>query len=111
MELMQVQGCKPDSVTYSALITTLERGGQWRRTLKAFEAMQVAGCHPDASVFNSLMEVLWQSGVVVAQVRALQLWSAANRNGHFRCETVCPGCTGSFHARLFNTGVVDGAER
>ncbi|MEW5302754.1 MAG: hypothetical protein WDW36_005503 [Sanguina aurantia] len=87
MELMQVQGCKPDSVTYSALITTLERGGQWRRTLKAFEAMQVAGCHPDASVFNSLMEVLWQSGVVVAQVRALQLWSAANRNGHFRIYT------------------------
>ncbi|MEW5312506.1 MAG: hypothetical protein WDW38_004137 [Sanguina aurantia] len=33
------------------------------------------------------MEVLWQSGVVVAQVRALQLWSAANRNGHFRIYT------------------------
>lgn len=83
---MQTQSCKPDSITYSGLITAFERGGQWRRALKAFEQMQSQGCHPDAAVFNSLMEVLWQSGVILAQVRALQLWSVANRNGHFRCD-------------------------
>ena len=65
---MQPQGCKPDSITYSALITAFERGGQWRRALRAFEQMQANGCHPDATVFNSLMEVLWQSGVTLAQV-------------------------------------------
>lgn len=43
------------------------------------------GCHPDAAVFNSLMEVLWQSGVLLAQAKALQLWTLANRSGHFRC--------------------------
>lgn len=86
-EQMQSQGCKPDSITYSALITAFERGGQWRRALKAFEQMQGHCCHPDAAVFNSLMEVLWQSGVILAQVRALQLWSTANRVGHFRIYT------------------------
>lgn len=86
-EQMGTQGCKPDSITYSALISALERGGQWRRALKAFETMQAQGCHPDATVFNSLMEVLWMSGVVMAQVRALQLWSHANRNGQFRIYT------------------------
>lgn len=82
---MQTQGCKPDSITYCGLITAYERGGQWRRALKAFEQMQSQGCHPDAAVFNSLMEVLWQSGVLLAQAKALQLWTLANRSGHFRC--------------------------
>ncbi|GIL71827.1 hypothetical protein Vretimale_695 [Volvox reticuliferus] len=86
-EQMQTQGCKPDSITYCGLITAYERGGQWRRALKAFEQMQTQGCHPDAAVFNSLMEVLWQSGVLLAQSKALQLWTLANRSGHFRIYT------------------------
>ncbi|KAG2432945.1 hypothetical protein HXX76_008673 [Chlamydomonas incerta] len=86
-EQMQTQGCKPDSITYCGLITAYERGGQWRRALKAFEQMQAQGCHPDAAVFNSLMEVLWQSGVLLAQAKALQLWTLANRSGHFRIYT------------------------
>ncbi|PNH11429.1 hypothetical protein TSOC_001797, partial [Tetrabaena socialis] len=84
---MHGQGCKPDSITYCGLISALERGGQWRRALKAFEQMQAQGCHPDAAVFNSLMEVLWQSGVLLAQAKALQLWTLANRSGHFRIYT------------------------
>eukprot|EP00195_Chlamydomonas_chlamydogama_P002941 CAMPEP_0202920168 /NCGR_PEP_ID=MMETSP1392-20130828/76710_1 /ASSEMBLY_ACC=CAM_ASM_000868 /TAXON_ID=225041 /ORGANISM="Chlamydomonas chlamydogama, Strain SAG 11-48b" /LENGTH=991 /DNA_ID=CAMNT_0049613653 /DNA_START=44 /DNA_END=3019 /DNA_ORIENTATION=+ len=87
MEQMQRQGFKPDSITYGALIMAYEKGGQWRRALKAFEAMQAQGCHPDGSVINSLMEVLWQSGVTLAQVKALQLWSLANKNGQFRIYT------------------------
>jgi hypothetical protein len=54
----------------------------WLLTLLVLCCLQ--GCHPDAAVFNSLMEVLWQSGVLLAQVRALQLWSLANKNGQFR---------------------------
>lgn len=69
-EQMGASGCKPDSITYAALISAYEKGGQWRRALKAFEQMQAQGCHPDAAVFNSLMEVLWQSGVILAQVGA-----------------------------------------
>jgi len=86
-QLLQAQGCKPDSITFSALIAAFEKGGQWRRALKALEQMQASGCHPDAAVFNSMMEVLWQSGVILAQVKALQLWSLANRNGQFRIYT------------------------
>ena len=32
-EAMQAQGCRPDVVTYTALIQAYERGGQWRRAL------------------------------------------------------------------------------
>ena len=42
------------------------------------------GIQPDAPVYNSLMEVLWQSGILLAQARAMQLWTVANRSGHFR---------------------------
>lgn len=42
------------------------------------------GCHPDAVVFNLLMEVMWQSGVLTAQMRAMQLWGVANRCGYLR---------------------------
>jgi pentatricopeptide repeat domain-containing protein 1 len=81
---MPAQGCKPDSITYSALITAYQRAGQWKRALRAFEDMQMEGLHPDSVVFNTLLEVLWQSGVLLAQMRAAQLWSAANRSGQFR---------------------------
>lgn len=37
---MTYQGCKPDGITYSALIAAYSRAGQWRRALKAFELMQ-----------------------------------------------------------------------
>jgi pentatricopeptide repeat domain-containing protein 1 len=40
-ELMQQQGCTPDVVTYTALISALERGGKWQL------ALQVGSrCHP-----------------------------------------------------------------
>lgn len=84
---MVTEGCKPDGITFGALITAFERGGQWRYALKAFEQMQTQGCHPDAVVFNNLLEVLWESGVMVAQMRAAALWSAANKCGQFRIYT------------------------
>lgn len=81
---MLSQGCAPDAITYSALITALERGGQWRRALQAFTQMTSHGCHPDSVVYNTLLEVCWRSGVLPAQMRAAQLWTLANRSGHFR---------------------------
>lgn len=33
-ELMQQQGCMPDVVTYTALISAFERGGKWHLALQ-----------------------------------------------------------------------------
>ena len=33
-ELMQQQGCTPDVVTYTALISAFERGGKWQLALQ-----------------------------------------------------------------------------
>lgn len=34
------QGCAPDVVTYTALISSFEKGGQWRLALEAYERMR-----------------------------------------------------------------------
>jgi pentatricopeptide repeat domain-containing protein 1 len=33
-EQMQSSGCKPDVVTYTALVSAYERGGQWMKALQ-----------------------------------------------------------------------------
>ena len=38
---ISVQGCKPDGITYAALIAAYEKGGQWMRALRAHEGMQM----------------------------------------------------------------------
>lgn len=52
--------------------------------LQAFSHMPSSGCHPDSVVYNALLEVCWGSGVIPIQMRATQIWSLANRSGHFR---------------------------
>ena len=81
---MPLHGCRPDAITHCALVSAYARGGQWRRALDAFDAAQAAGCQPDAATYNLLLDALWQSGAALAQMRALQLWSAANRCGFLR---------------------------
>jgi pentatricopeptide repeat protein len=81
---MQSQGCAPDGITYSALITAYDRAGQWRRALGAYDQMLARGCHPDSAVYNALLGACWSCGVAAAQMRASLIWSAANRSGHFR---------------------------
>eukprot|EP00879_Flechtneria_rotunda_P011542 GHRR01012056.1.p1 GENE.GHRR01012056.1~~GHRR01012056.1.p1 ORF type:complete len:1048 (+),score=392.88 GHRR01012056.1:336-3479(+) len=81
---MLAQGCRPDGITFSALITAYQRGNQWRKALHAFSQMPSSGCHPDSVVYNALLEVCWGSGVLQVQSRAMQIWSLANRSGHFR---------------------------
>lgn len=82
---MLQQGGRPDSITFSALITAYQRGNQWREALQAFSHMPSSSCHPDSVVYNALLEVCWSSGVLHMQMRATQIWSLANRSGHFRC--------------------------
>jgi pentatricopeptide repeat domain-containing protein 1 len=67
-EQMQTNGCQPDVVTYTALISAYERGGQWLLALEAFEEMVQRNCRPDAIVYNAIIDALWQTGVIWAQV-------------------------------------------
>ena len=70
---MQAKGCKPDSVTYGGLILAYEKGGQWRRALAAFDQMKNNNCRPDSVVYNTVVGVLWNTGVVWAQAKAVQV--------------------------------------
>jgi pentatricopeptide repeat domain-containing protein 1 len=81
---MLQQGCRPDGITFSALITAYQRGNQWREALTAFSHMPSSNCHPDSVVYNALLDVCWNGGVLHMQMRATQIWSLANRSGHFR---------------------------
>lgn len=64
---MQSQGCTPDVVTYTALISSYEKGGQWRRALAAYHQMRQQRCSPDAIVYNAIIDALWETGVIWAQ--------------------------------------------
>lgn len=72
-EEMQNQGCTPDVVTFTALISAYEKGGQWERALTAYEHMRVQRCKPDSIVFNAIIDTLWETGVIWAQRKAC-LW-------------------------------------
>lgn len=85
---MQVQGCTPDVVTYTALISAYERGGQWRRALQAYEQMCSQRCKPDAIVYNAIIDAIWETGVVWAQRKALQIFKVAFKQGHFRQQAL-----------------------
>ena len=71
---MQQQGCTPDVVTFTALISAYEKGGQWRRALAAYELMRQQPCKPDAIVYNAIIDALWETGVIWAQRKALTLY-------------------------------------
>ena len=73
-EQMQQQGCVPDVVTFTALISAYEKGGQWRRALAAYELMRQQRCKPDAIVYNAIIDALWETGVIWAQRKALTLY-------------------------------------
>lgn len=70
---MQSKGCKPDSVTYGGLILAYEKGAQWRRALAALDQMKSNNCRPDSVVYNTVVGVLWNTGVVWAQAKAVQV--------------------------------------
>ena len=61
--------------------------------LQAFEMMQQQGFRPDACVYNVVLEALVSSGLVSAQVKAVQLCAAAVSRGEL-------ACAGRAHAAL-----------
>jgi len=81
---MQAKGCRPDSVTFGGLIAAYDRAGSWRRALAAFEHMRSFNCRPDTVVYNTIIGALWRTGLLWAQSRAVQIFHAACRQGHFR---------------------------
>lgn len=85
---MRVQGCAPDVVTYTALISANERGGQWRRALQAYEEMVHQGCRPDAIVYNAIIDAVWETGVIWAQRKALEIFNVARGQGHFKQQPI-----------------------
>lgn len=89
-EQMAAHGCTPDVVTYTALISAFERGGQWQLALQAFHKMCVQGCKPDAIVYNAIIDTLWETGVIWAQTKALELFYSAVQQGQFRQEPLHP---------------------
>ena len=56
-----------------------------RNAVQAFEDMQSQGHRPDVGVYNTLIEVLSRSGSCPANLKAIQLFLAASRQGQFRC--------------------------
>jgi pentatricopeptide repeat domain-containing protein 1 len=80
---MRANNCRPDVVTYTALVTAYERGGQWIKALQAFQQMQQqAGCSADAILYATLLDVLWDTGIPWAQHQAAQLFRVAVEDGH-----------------------------
>ena len=92
-EQMQGKGCRPDAVTFGGLIAAYDRAGLWRRALASFEQMRGMNCRPDTVVYNTVIGALWRTGLLWAQARAVQIFHAACRQGHFRLtvHTVMPG--------------------
>ncbi len=60
-------------VTYTALISAYERGGQWQKALKAFQRMLDHELKPDAIVYNAIIDCLWGTGITWAQARGGRL--------------------------------------
>jgi pentatricopeptide repeat domain-containing protein 1 len=83
-EQMKYTGCRPDVVTYSALISAYNRSGQWHSAVRTFEQMQQHNCKPDSYVYQTVIDCLWNTGVAWAQARAWQLYVTAARNWQFR---------------------------
>lgn len=76
---MQSTGCRPDAVTYSTLIGTYSKSGQWRKVAAMFEQVQQQHCKLDSYVYQMVIDSLWCTGVRWAQARALQLFNTASR--------------------------------
>lgn len=88
-EMMRKRGCRPDSVTFGALIGAYDRSGQWRGALSSFEAIRTSGCRADTVVYNNIVGCLWGTGVLKAQEKAVQIFHAACKQGHFRMTVSC----------------------
>ena len=85
---MQRQGLTPDVVTYTAIISAYEKGGQWRLALAGYEQMRERGCRPDAIVFNAIIDALWETGVIWAQRKVSSLPSSGYNSMQAKDESI-----------------------
>jgi len=69
----------------------MEKGGQWRLALRAYEQMRRRGCKADAIVYNAVVNALWETGIVWAQRISLRLFKTALTEGHFPQQSLTPG--------------------
>jgi hypothetical protein len=51
-------------------------------TLQAFELMQQQGCTPDCVIYEAIIETLWDTGIKLAQGKALQLYRSGAAAGY-----------------------------
>jgi pentatricopeptide repeat protein len=61
-EDMAEAGVPPTEFTYIALISAMEKGGQWEQALRVFEDMAEAGVQPDAITFSALISAMEKGG-------------------------------------------------
>jgi pentatricopeptide repeat domain-containing protein 1 len=53
----------PDIITFGSLISTLERGGQWKKALEVYnEMVNIAGMKPNGYIFTSLINACEMGG-------------------------------------------------
>ena len=55
MEALADEELKPDLITFSALISTCEKLGDWKRAWEFMRAAARAGLEPDTIAYNSLI--------------------------------------------------------
>ncbi|KAK9791635.1 hypothetical protein WJX73_009415 [Symbiochloris irregularis] len=70
---------KPNTITYSSLISACERGGRLDRALEWFENMQKAGVEADLITFSALIAACERNEELDTALRLLDL---AHQAGH-----------------------------
>ena len=55
---MQDQGLEPNVITYSAAISTCEKGSQWQQALELLAEMQAQGLEPDVITYSAISAIM-----------------------------------------------------
>mmetsp|Transcript_6182 Transcript_6182/g.20777 ORF Transcript_6182/g.20777 Transcript_6182/m.20777 type:complete len:562 (+) Transcript_6182:785-2470(+) len=64
---------EPNTVTYSALVTACEKGGQWERAFEVVETMRAKGVKPNEYTFAALISACEKCGHVKGALRAYEM--------------------------------------
>jgi pentatricopeptide repeat domain-containing protein 1 len=54
------ESCERSVITYSSLISALEKGGRWQLALDLYRRMQADGIKANAAIYNSAMSACAQ---------------------------------------------------
>lgn len=79
-ERMKLHGSKPDMNTYTMLLAAYDRAGEWQQIAKLFDSALQAGGRPDVQLYHTVIDTLWATGIVWAQIKAVQIFNSALRN-------------------------------